>query len=107
MIQPYGIRTETIYIPGKPARDPAYLRFVRSFPCSVCKRGRSEAAHTGPHGIGQKASDYSTIPLCHKHHTLLHACGPRIFESQYCISIGEVIEHLQELWNLRNIRRSA
>lgn len=102
-----GIRTETTYRPGKPARDPAYLRFVRSLPCSVCKRGRSEAAHTGPHGIGQKASDYSTISLCPQHHRLLHAIGRAAFEQQFSISLSDVIEQVQELWNMRNLRRTA
>jgi hypothetical protein len=57
------------YKPAKPERNPAYLRFIRRQPCAICSSTRAvEAAHTGPHGIGQKASDYSAVPLCRKCH---------------------------------------
>ena len=56
-----------------PDRDIHYLRFLRDQPCLLAEtcgccpfpilKG-TEAAHTGPHGIGQKASDYDAIPLC-------------------------------------------
>jgi hypothetical protein len=79
----------------KPARSKDYRRWVASLPCLMCwlaewlavlggalqlrdlilrdvfvpkQTTNSEAAHSGPHGIGQKASDYDVIPLCHFHH---------------------------------------
>ncbi|MGA2119544.1 MAG: hypothetical protein ABSH56_32955 [Bryobacteraceae bacterium] len=53
----------------KPIRNPACLQRVRSLPCLVCRTTRAvEAAHTGPHGLSQKSSDLSAIPLCGKHH---------------------------------------
>ncbi len=53
----------------KPPRNPHYLAWIRTLPCVVCgSTGWIEASHTGPHGLGQKSSDYSAIPLCAKHH---------------------------------------
>lgn len=52
----------------KPGRNRDYLAFVRSLPCVVCHVDPGErvieSAHTGPHGLSQKASDYSAVPLC-------------------------------------------
>ena len=42
-----------------------------------------EASHTGPHGLGQKSSDFSAIPLCYQHHRTgkdsYHKLGPQKF----------------------------
>ena len=48
----------------KPARNPGYLQWIRTLPCSVCHTTRAvEAAHTGPHGLSQKSSDqFLTLP---------------------------------------------
>jgi hypothetical protein len=47
----------------KPIRYPAYLQWIRTLPCSVCRTTRAvEAAHTGPHGLSQKSSDLCAIP---------------------------------------------
>ena len=60
----------------RPARDPAYRTWIAHQRCirpyCLCKTDdgmvpelrRVECAHTGPHGIAQKASDYDCIPLC-------------------------------------------
>ena len=64
-IQAFQIANFRIYRHAKPLRDPDYLRFIRRLPCVACgKTWWIEAAHTGPHGLGQKASDYRAIPLC-------------------------------------------
>jgi hypothetical protein len=53
---------------------PEYLNFIRSLPCAVCARlrsrqfGRTESAHVGQRGLGQKCSDWGAIPLCACHH---------------------------------------
>ncbi len=60
--------------------NPAYLLFVRQFACVVCYGGklcmpdslmypiwqdsRTEAAHVGDRGLGQKCSDEEALPLC-------------------------------------------
>jgi hypothetical protein len=63
-----------------PARDPQYLDWLRTLECILpwCTSKNlhkwpeagawTEAAHTGPHGLSQKASDHGAIPLCHYHH---------------------------------------
>lgn len=49
--------------------DSAFLAFIRSLPCVICRRTfRVEAAHVGQRGLGQKCSDRETIPLCAFHH---------------------------------------
>ncbi len=64
----------------QPAKDPAYLAFIRSMPCIICllrsggdcahQETRTEAAHVGYRGLRQKCSDRETIPLCAWHHRL-------------------------------------
>ena len=40
----------------KPVRNPLYLRWIRTLPCSVCRTTRAvEAGHTGPHGLSRSA----------------------------------------------------
>lgn len=53
------------------AAEELHLKLVRGLGCIVC--GNAAIAHhirTGPSsGMGKKASDLETIPLCNKHHT--------------------------------------
>jgi len=85
----------------KPPRSPKYLAWVRQKPCAVagCRFG-AEAAHTGSHGISQKASDYSAIPLCSNHHRTgtdaLHRMGPRAFAHYHKLDIPAVIRALHK-----------
>src|SRR5450631_2137097 len=83
----------------KPVRNPRYLQWIRTLPCSVCRSTRGiEAAHTGPHGLGQKSSDLSAIPLCAKHHRTgadsYHRCGPRKFAEVHQINVREIVARL-------------
>jgi hypothetical protein len=59
----------------------AHLKFIRSLPCCVCGSRNVEAAHirmaSPVHGkrdtgIGQKADDRWTLPLCTAHHREQH-----------------------------------
>src|SRR3974377_338606 len=91
------------YNPSVPERDPEYLRFVRNLPCAVCSTSRGiEASHTGPHGIGQKSSDRSAIPLCRKHHRTgdqaLHRLGPVKFVAMHNLDIPAHIAQLNQLF---------
>lgn len=48
---------------------PAFLDFVRSFPCLACRtQVRIEAHHWGKRGKSQLCSDFETVPLCHSCH---------------------------------------
>ena len=83
----------------KPIRNPRYLQWIRTLPCAVCRTTRNvEAAHTGPHGIGQKSSDFSAIPLCGNHHRMghdsYHKLGPRRFAEVHQLNIREIVTRL-------------
>jgi len=62
--------------------DPAYLAYVRTLPCTVCRRpGPSDPAHLRtaarqhgkpPTGMGEKPSDCWVLPLCRTHHDDQH-----------------------------------
>ena len=61
--------------------NPKHLRFIRGLPCAICGRPDSEAHHLlrGPvRGMGLKAGDDWTIPLCSAHHRGLHADGNEV-----------------------------
>jgi hypothetical protein len=83
----------------KPIRNPEYLRWIRTLPCSVCRTSRAvEAAHTGPHGLSQKSSDLSAIPLCATHHRTgdysYHKLGPRRFAEVHQLNVPAIVARL-------------
>lgn len=91
-----AINSPQLYRPAQPLRDPGHLAFVRRHPCAVCKtRWNVEAAHTGPHGIGQKASDDQTIPLCREHHRTLHRLGRVRFELLFNLDLDSIVQDLK------------
>ncbi|MCF8965305.1 hypothetical protein LHK13_04052 [Providencia rettgeri] len=52
-----------------------YLQWVKSQPCCVCNSIAHDAHHLighGQGGMGTKAHDLFTIPLCRVHHDALH-----------------------------------
>lgn len=62
-----------------PARDPAYMRWIRTQYCAAATLssttpcdGRIHAHHAGARGLGQKAADATCIPLCREHHSAWH-----------------------------------
>ncbi|MGL4401187.1 MAG: hypothetical protein ACRCXD_15050 [Luteolibacter sp.] len=71
----------------KPLRSSAYLAFVRTHPCAICKREGDIHAHHirlgNACGIGTKPSDYRTVPLCPQHHHELHQKGERTFWNRH------------------------
>ena len=83
----------------RPARNPKYLAWIRTQPCLVCGSTRwIEAAHTGPHGLGQKSPDTSTVPLCAKHHRTgndsYHRLGPRSFAELHNLDLAAIVRRL-------------
>jgi hypothetical protein len=83
----------------KSIRNLLYLAWIRTLPCLICGRTTGiEAAHTGPHGVGQKSPDRSAIPLCVRHHRTgrdsYHKLGPRVFERRHNIDIRAVVARL-------------
>jgi len=89
----------------KVQRDPEYLAWIRRHMCVACWPGIEgsalsaipmEAAHTGPHGISQKASDHTCIPLCRRHHLELdHQLG-RAFWKKYGLNRLKIIAALRK-----------
>jgi hypothetical protein len=62
----------------KTIRDKKYMDWVKTLPCMICGR-QSEPHHEGARGIGIKASDWDTIPLCNVHHRDRHQTGRLTF----------------------------
>lgn len=61
-----------------------YLKWVKSQPCCVCEATADDAHHIigyGQGGIGTKAHDLFTIPLCRVHHSELHK-DPKQWEQE-------------------------
>jgi hypothetical protein len=90
----------------KPVRNPGYLQWIRTLPCSVCRTTSGvEAAHTGPHGLSQKSSDLSAIPLCGKHHRTgddsYHRLGPRRFAEVHQLNIRALVARLSAKPSIR------
>jgi hypothetical protein len=86
---------------GKTTRSAKYLAYIRRQPCLISGcRGKAEAAHTGRHGVGIKASDFDAVPLCTEHHTLsahsYHALGERPFAKFWGLDLAATIERLNK-----------
>lgn len=57
-------------------KAPAYLAFMREQDCCCCRRqGPNDPHHFGERGMGQKADDYHTVPLCRACHDHFHDHG--------------------------------
>lgn len=82
---------------GKPSdafgfREQMY--FVLFYPTGRAVEPLSECAHSGPHGISQKAPDKDALPLCVTCHRegkyALDRIGPKAFEHLHQINIAEI-----------------
>jgi hypothetical protein len=94
----------------KPRRGPdraeGYRAWIRQQASVVSGSTRYiEAAHTGPHGISQKSSGFTCIPLTHDEHMELHRIGPAKFQAKYTIDFAIVIEALFTEWSDAQTRR--
>lgn len=74
------------FFKDKPVRNKQYLAFVRGLPCSMCKLPDHSVAHhiigVGEGGMGTKACDLLTMPLCAAcHHEIHH--HPRYWPNQW------------------------
>jgi hypothetical protein len=70
-------------------RFDSHRAWIRGHVCAVqgdgCG-GKIECAHiegSGTGGIGMKAADWATIPMCHDHHAERHRRGWRTFDRQH------------------------
>ncbi len=94
-------------------RSPSHLAWVRGFACLAFGRdpagceGRIEAHHIsedGSAGMGIKAPDSNTVPLCAKHHALGHAIGWGTFSARFGI---DMLAHAATLWRTSPHRRKV
>jgi hypothetical protein len=80
---------------GGPESAPRYLAWIRTLPCAACGRWPVEAHHAGKRGYGEKASDYTAIPLCAEHHRAgreaIHVLGVSAFERAHGVSVAGLI----------------
>ena len=83
----------------KPARDYKYRAWIRSLPSATSGNSPCQACHTGPHAIGQKASDYTCIPLTAKEHREYDR-DPKGFASQHRFDVQELVRRLNRVWFL-------
>ncbi len=72
----------------RPARDPAYIAYVRLLPCLPCSQaGRRQCEPTEAHhireagkvAIGRKPSDYRAVPFCRRCHRAWHHGKGRVW----------------------------
>lgn len=65
----------------------------------------------GPHGMGQKASDLSAIPLCGVHHRTgsdaYHKVGPVAFAEEHSLDVAGLIVRLNDAYELVKDRRKT
>ena len=95
-----------IYRGKKPIRCEPYKRYIKRFGCIVCGSARNvDPMHTGPHGMGQKASDMDVLPGCRKCHDAFDA-DPRGFAESHQLDIPVLIQFFNGLWKLHLDRRA-
>ena len=75
--------------PGQ--RNASHRQWIRGHVCAAASEqcsGNIECAHvegSGTGGMGSKADDWATIPLCHFHHAARHSAGWRTFDKAHRI----------------------
>ncbi|ENL1650992.1 MULTISPECIES: DUF968 domain-containing protein [Raoultella] len=82
--------------------SPHFLAWVKTQPCICCGQPADDAHHLigwGQGGIGTKAHDIFTIPLCRKHHRQLHH-DPLSFEREYGTQPALIIKLLDRAYAL-------
>lgn len=56
----------------------------------------------GNAGVGQKPSDFFTIPLCRVHHDEIHKHGSTTFEQKYQVSLPFLVMMVLQEWVKEN-----
>lgn len=101
MIQAFQLAARQWYQRLKPTKDAAYRQWVKRFPCVACGSCKLvDPCHTGPHGLGQKASDHLCLPMCRVCHEKFDA-DPQGFALNRGLDIAGLIEFQQHLWYLK------
>lgn len=87
--------------------DPAYLDFVRSFPCCICGELPVEPHHEPLKGAGGGGDwhDHKTVPLCQRHHNAgrqsRHGVGSLLrFQEIHGVVLADVIAELNTAYGV-------
>ncbi|HAH8699018.1 TPA: DUF968 domain-containing protein, partial [Escherichia coli] len=73
-----------------------YTRWVKTQPCACCGKPADDPHHLighGQGGMGTKAHDIFTLPLCREHHNELHA-DPQAFEEKHGSQVDLIFRFL-------------
>jgi hypothetical protein len=85
----------------KPARDAKYLNYIRKQECCLCHTSNGvQAHHVGNGGMGQKTSDYNTVPLCLHCHGMVHNPPSKIDSKDLKAFLKSLIEGYQKSWQV-------
>ena len=86
-------------------RDLKRLEAIRKLPCVVCGRSPVDAAHSNQSahnkGLGIKASDEFTIPLCRNHH-VEYDQFQKMNRSESVEWFNKMLEKTERMLNLDN-----
>lgn len=86
-------------------RDRNRLAAIRKLPCVVCGRSPVDAAHSNQSahnkGLGIKASDEFTIPLCRQHH-IEYDQLQKMNRSESVEWFNKMLEKTERMLNLDN-----
>jgi hypothetical protein len=87
--------------------DEDYLFFIRNLPCLVSNEECFGIVHAHHHDRkSQLGSDYSAVPLCHKHHIGgVHLMGVESFSRRYLIDFEAQIKRLLILYKLKSPKK--
>lgn len=83
----------------RPARDRAYLNWVKTQFCVCCQRPADDPHHVIGHGLSgtaTKVSDYLVFPMCRVCHSELHQHGHNAWESMWGNQFTYVLNTLVE-----------
>ena len=86
-------------------RDRKRLAAIRKLPCVRCGRSPVDAAHSNQSahnkGLGIKASDEFTIPLCRQHH-IEYDQFQKMNRSQSVEWFAKMLEKTERMLNLKD-----
>ena len=80
------------------------VAFVASLPCIVtaawasAHEGPTDNHHTKTGGTGRKGDARVIVPLCRKHHSVLHNHGDGFFEDTYALDLAAEAARIDALW---------